>query len=128
MHQSVRPSGHSMSRRGWGWLSMIGRLQSGADVSAARHDLELAAVDIRQRFPDHAKLASTSRRPPACERGRPDRDGADPGHRLRVRRPADDRHVREPGGRDAGTPGGPRREMAIGNRSARAVSAWPSNG
>ena len=53
MHQSVRPTANSLSRRGWGWLSMIGRLQGSADLSAARHDLEIAAADIRQRFPDH---------------------------------------------------------------------------
>ncbi|MGE5837768.1 MAG: ABC transporter permease [Acidobacteriota bacterium] len=54
MHQTVRPTGLSISRRGWGWLSMIGRLQPGVDIAGVRHDLDLAAVEIRQRFSDHA--------------------------------------------------------------------------
>jgi macrolide transport system ATP-binding/permease protein len=54
MHQTVRPTGLSISRRGWGWLSMIGRVQPGADLAAVRHDLELAATDINKSFPDHA--------------------------------------------------------------------------
>ena len=41
MHESVRPSGRSLSRRGWGWLSMIGRLQSARPTwRALRHELE----------------------------------------------------------------------------------------
>ena len=54
MHQTVRPTGFSIARRGWGWLSMIGRLQTGAALPAVQHDLDLAAADVRQRFPDHA--------------------------------------------------------------------------
>jgi predicted permease len=54
VHQAVRPTGLSMTRRGWGWLSMIGRLKPGVELSAVHHDLGLAAADIRQRFPDHA--------------------------------------------------------------------------
>jgi hypothetical protein len=54
MHQTVRPTGLSMVRRGWGWLSMIGRLQPGATLPGVQQDLDLAAADIRQSFPDHA--------------------------------------------------------------------------
>lgn len=52
MHESVRPSGRSLSRRGWGWLSMIGRLQPGADLASVRHELGLAAADIQKRYPN----------------------------------------------------------------------------
>jgi putative ABC transport system permease protein len=54
MHETVRPSGNSISNRGWGWLSMIGRLQPGADIADVRHDLDVAAAEIRQRFAGHA--------------------------------------------------------------------------
>lgn len=52
MHQTVRPLGLSIGRRGWGWLSMIGRVQPTADLASVRHELGLAAADIRRRFPN----------------------------------------------------------------------------
>jgi predicted permease len=52
MHQTVRPTGLSISRRGWGWLSMIGRLRPTADVASVRHELGAVAADIRKRFPN----------------------------------------------------------------------------
>lgn len=51
MQQYVRPRGLLLERRGWGWLSMIGRLQPGAGVSDAERALATAAADINRRFP-----------------------------------------------------------------------------
>ena len=71
---------NSLSRRGWGWLSMIGRLQPSADLppldttsSSPRptsgSDFRITHVEVWSRH--HAGLRR--------ERSRPDGDGADPG-------------------------------------------------
>jgi predicted permease len=54
MHNIIRPTGLSITRRGWGWLSMVGRVQAGATLPSVQHDLDLAAAEIRRSFRDHA--------------------------------------------------------------------------
>ncbi len=51
MHRAVQPSARKLTRRGWGFLSMIGRLKPGADLRSVGHDLDLVGDQIRQQFP-----------------------------------------------------------------------------
>jgi predicted permease len=62
MHAVVRPRGLSIERRGWGWLSTIGRLKPGADLAEAQHDADTVAADINRRFPPRADDANGSQR------------------------------------------------------------------
>jgi predicted permease len=51
MQQVARPRGLTLERRGWGWLSMIGRLRPEATIDDARRQLAQVAADLDQRFP-----------------------------------------------------------------------------
>jgi predicted permease len=51
MQAHVRPRGLPLDRRGWGWLSMFGRLQPTRDRGDAERALATAAADINRRFP-----------------------------------------------------------------------------
>jgi predicted permease len=52
MYQQARPIGLPITTRGWGWLSVIGRLRGGADVDAAGADLDRVAGELRALYPD----------------------------------------------------------------------------
>ena len=51
MQQVVRPRGLSITRRGWGWLAMIGRPAPGSTRGDAERALSQAAASIEEQFP-----------------------------------------------------------------------------
>jgi predicted permease len=51
MQQAVQLSGRTLMRRGWGWLSMIGRVRRGVPLQQVQGGLDAAAADIKRRFP-----------------------------------------------------------------------------
>lgn len=57
MQQVVRPRGLTRTRRGWGWLQLVGRVTPGATRVTAEQALAVAADDINRRFPVRAGTA-----------------------------------------------------------------------
>ena len=50
MHALVRPRQRSYENRGWGWLQMIGRIETATPVAAVRTGLDRVATDLHDRF------------------------------------------------------------------------------
>ena len=48
MHDQVRPRGQRLAMRGWGWLSMIGRLRDGAGGAVAQAEVDAAIETMRR--------------------------------------------------------------------------------
>ncbi|HET9371108.1 MAG TPA: FtsX-like permease family protein, partial [Vicinamibacterales bacterium] len=59
MQQIARPRGLALDRPGWGWLSMIGRLEGGRSIADATRELGVVAADLDRRFPLRNKRAFT---------------------------------------------------------------------
>lgn len=55
MQQLLRPRGTSRDRRGWSWMSMIGRVQTGIGTPAVRDSLNAAAASIVREFPNDVR-------------------------------------------------------------------------
>jgi putative ABC transport system permease protein len=51
MQQQARPRGLTLDRRGWGWLSMIGRVRHGAPLAEVEGELAQAAEAINRLTP-----------------------------------------------------------------------------
>lgn len=51
MHEAVRHQGLSRERRGWGWLSMTGRLAPGASLAEARAQAGEVARQLAEKHP-----------------------------------------------------------------------------
>jgi predicted permease len=51
MQQQLRPRQHTLDVRGWGWMSMIGRVQRGTSDVAIKAGLDRVGADISRRFP-----------------------------------------------------------------------------
>jgi hypothetical protein len=51
MQQVARPRGLTLDQRGWGWMSMIGRLEPRTTLVEAQRQLTLVAADHDRRFP-----------------------------------------------------------------------------